>query len=269
MPVGGAMMPGGVIPGAQPLFNLNGLPSQVNLNQLFSQRGGVPTPIQPQPMVAQQKSAPIQAQVNAGLQTRTDNQNAANQSISDFTKQFLESRGKVNEAAAQEQNAISSIYGNGAGSIEQQLNALNRQRQAATNQAAAAAGGRAQRAYNFSRAAGGNSSYLDRVLGQNLMNIGVNAAGQGADQSRADLQYLTGQRTGAIGRRQQIIDNLLNRNFAPVDAANRMEGVNISNLGGLAALDYGNNVYSTSANAYRDQMSVYDDLVRRGLARPY
>jgi hypothetical protein len=239
---------------------------QVSLTQ-FLNRGaipGAPTQTAPTQLFASTKSAPLQQQINSATQTRAANQQQAQQSLTDFTREFLDSKGKVQKASDQESASLNNIYGTGQGSLEQQLAAFNRQKQAATSAAAQSAIGRAMRANRLARAQSGNSSYLDRALAQQLAEINTGAAGQAADQGRADLQYLTGLRTGNIGRQQSIIDNVLNRNFMPAEAAANMENLNLHNLGSLANLEYGNNTYNTPENEVMNRLNFYQDLIRRG-----
>lgn len=238
-----------------PGYNPN--PAPINLRTLFSAQ-------QPTPMFASQRSPAVQQAVNGAFATQAATQGNAQQSLTDFTKQFIESRPKVDQYGQEEQDSISQIYGSGPGSVQTQLADLNRQRQAATNQAAAAAMSRAGRANSVRRLTGGNSSYLDRLYAQDLSGIATGAAGQYADQGRADLQYLTGQRAGNVGRRQQIIDSILNRNMGPADAAAHIQNQNVDAIGALANLEYGNHNYTAPEDAYSKRLEFMQRLREMG-----
>lgn len=241
-----------------------GLP--VNFNSVLNRNGALPgAPLQmgPTQLAVSQRSAPIQAGINQAMATRTTNQAQANQSLSDFVRDFLSSKGQVQQAAGQESAALANIYGSGAGSLQQQLADINRRRTAAVNAGAQSAFGRAMRNNNVNRMQGGNSSYLNKVLMQQMGDIGASSAGQAADQERNDLQYLTGQRTANMGGQQAIIDRMLARNFMPTQAASEIEGMNLRNLGGLANLEYGNNIYERPEDAYMNRLNFYDILDNR------
>jgi hypothetical protein len=216
-------------------------------------------------LFASTKSAPIQQQIGTATQQRATNQGQAQQSVSDFVKEFLASKGQSQQAANEESAAIAGIYGSGPNSVQSQLARLNAQRTAAINQGAQSAMARAIRANNIRRMQSGNSSYLDRLLAQDLAGIGATAAGQAADQGRADLQYLTGLRTGNVGRQQEIIDRILSRNLMPVQATADVEALNLRNLASLSNLDQSNTVYERPEDAYLNRANFYDLLRRRAL----
>lgn len=246
--------------------NSGGFGLPVNFNSVLNRNGALPAaPMQmaPTQLAVSTRSQPIQQGIGQAMATRTTNQTQANQSLSDFVKEFLSSKGQVQQAAGQESAALGNIYGTGAGSLQQQLADINRRRTAAVNAGAQSAFGRAMRNNNVSRMQGGNSSYLDRVLMQQMGDIGASSAGQAADQERNDLQYLTGQRTANVGGQQAIIDRMLARNFMPTQAASEIEGMNLRNLGGLANLEYGNNIYERPEDAYLNRLNFYDILDNR------
>lgn len=216
------------------------------------------------PLFASQKSAQVASALGSAFTDRAANQAAAKQTLTDFTKEFIASRPQVQQAANQEMGSIDSMYGSGPGSVQAQLHALNLQQQASINQAAQSAMARAGRANSMRRLQSPNSSYLDHLYGQDLRNVAVNAAGHGAEQGRADLQYLNSNRQGLVGRRQQIIDSVLNRGFAPMNAANQVETNNLGQIGGLAGLEYGNNVYSAPEDAYTKRLNFIQDMINRG-----
>lgn len=235
---------------------------QINLADIFNYR--LPSTAQPGSLVATTRSAPIQGQINTALDTHAANAAQGQQSLADFVRELKASRPAVGQAATQEQNAVSQVYDTGPGGLQAQLAELNRQRQAATNSAAESAMNRAGRTNSFRRLGNPNSSYLDRLFAQDLSGIATNAAGQGADQGRVDLQYLNEQRQGSIGRRQQIIDNLINRNLLPSQAAASIEGTGLNNLGQISNLNYGNNTFQTPEDAFTSRLGLYQNLINQG-----
>lgn len=224
----------------------------VSLASIYPQQsvvGRQPTNSTTQPMFSTPRSGAVQGGITAAWTTRDANQKQANQSLTDFTKEFLANRGKVNQYGQEEQNAVSSVYGSGPGSLQQSLADIRRQRAALTNQAAQSAMNRATRVNSLRRLSAPNSGYLDRLFAQDLAGIAVDSAGRESDQARADTLYLNDQRLGGIGRRTGIVDTLASRNFMPAEAAARLEGANLSSLGGLANLEYGNNIYERPEDA--------------------
>lgn len=237
----------------QPRFNLaslfSGGPMAVNTS---NQSRGTPG------MFATTKSQPVQGGINTAMTTRTTNAGAEQQSLKDYAAAVLSGQPKAQQFADEETAAVGRIYGTGGDSVEARLAQLNRQEQAAQNIAAQRAASGVRRGINAQRAGGGSSSYLDRLLAQQLYGIGAAGAGRGAQQGRSDLTWLTGQRTGQVGRRQNILDILAQRGLAPVMAGQQIEQGALGNMGRLADLDYGNNIYERPEDAWRRQQEFVD-----------
>lgn len=234
----------------------------INLNDIFNYR--LPNQTSPNQLFTSTRSAPVQGQIDTAVATHGANDALANQSLADFVKELKASRGAVGQAGAQEQNAVSQVYDSGPGGLQAQLAALNRQKTGAINMAAESAMNRAARTNSIRRLSAPNSSYLDRLFSQDLSGIATGAAGASADQGRADLQYLNDQRLGAVGRRQSIIDNIVNRNLLPAQAAASVEGNSLNNLGQLSYLNSNNNMYETPESAYARKLSFYQNLINQG-----
>jgi len=211
-------------------------------------------------MVSTPKSPAVGSALTTAFKTNTANTTAANQSLKDYAAQVLSGQPKAQAAADQEVASVDRIYGTGGDSIEARLVELNRQEQAAANIAAQRAAGQARRSYNAARAGGGNSSYLDRVLAQQLYAIGAGNAGRAAQQGRNDLTWLTGQRNAAVGQRANILNTLAQRSLLPIQANQQFETGALNNLGRLADLDYGNNLYETPEAAWRRRIDFLDYL---------
>jgi hypothetical protein len=282
VPVAGVNAPAPVLTSARqpagPVFrygtttSTGNAPGVVNLAQLWQRPGGAGLPGLPAlnpgtpAMAAMTRSGQAQTGVNQAFQTRANNQQQTQQSLSDFASEYIANRGAAKRAAAEEAGAYDQIYN--PGGLEAKLAAINRDRQAASNATAQAAYAQAARADKSARMFGGNSSYLNRLHGRNLYNIGAENAGRGADQARADAIYLNEQRTGATGRRAQILDELARRNLVPAATAQQFEGANLGLLGQVADLDYGNHTYEAPETAYTRRLNFIDDLASRGLVYP-
>lgn len=254
--VGPAMRPAAPAPAiTQPI------PQRFNLAGLFN--GGpmrAPSGGGSGGMFSTTRSAAVQAPINQAYSNRNANATTEAQSLKDYAAQVLSGQPKAEAAANQEINSINQIYGTGVDSLAAQLAQLNRQEQAAGNIAAQHAAARVRRGINAQRAGGGSSSYLDRLMAQQLYGIGAENAGRGAQQSRNDLTWLTGQRTGAVGRRQTILDQLAQRGLAPTFAGQQIESGALGNLGRLAGLDYGNNIYEHPEDVARRRLDFMDYL---------
>lgn len=234
------------------------IPTQPNFNlaNLFNggNRGTNPG------MVATVKSPAVAAPLNNAFATRTSNAGQETQSLKDYAAAVLGGQPQAKQFADQEINSVNQIYGTGGDSIEARLAALNRQEEAAANIAAQRAFSGVRRNINARRVGGGSSSYLDRLFAQNMYGIGAANSGAAAQRGRSDLEYLTGLRNGAVGRRANIMDILAQRNLAPVMANQQVESGALGNLGRLANLDYGNNEYEMPEEAYRRQMDFINYL---------
>lgn len=237
-----------------PRFNLAGL-----FNgglQGINNGGGMPK----SGMIQTTKSSAVQKPIDAAFTVRNNNAGQEALSLKDYAAQVLGGQPQAKAAADQEINSVNQIYGTGGDSIEARLAQLNHQEQSANNIAAQRAMGQVRRQMNASRAGGGSSSYLDRIMAQQLYGIGAQNAGRGAQQGRNDLQWLTGQRTGQVGRRQSILDTLAQRGLSPAFAGQQLETGGLMNLNRLAELDYDNNTYQTPEAAMRQRLEFMDYL---------
>lgn len=228
-----------------------------NLSQLF---GG---PMQGNPSASPQmfqttRSSAVQSQLTPAFANNAASTSAGQQSVADYAKQILSGQPQAQEFANQETNSVNQIYDpNG---IQAQLDHLNRQEQAAQNIAAQNAASGVRRNINAQRVGGGSSSYLDRLLAQQLYTNAAGVAGRGAQQGRADLTWLTGQRNGAIGQRTNILNTLAQRGLMPTLAGQQIQSGALDNLSRLANLDYGNNIYEHPEDAYRRQLDLLNYL---------
>lgn len=215
-------------------------------------------------------SAPKSASVQTGIgQAQTTNAAAdatAAKSLSDWTKEFLASRPRAQQFADEETAAIGSVYGTGAGSTQGNLARIRNNARLALRDQTEAAIRRAGRTNSLRRLSRGgvNSSYLDRAYGQDLQRIMSQGATQDADREREDLLYLEGQRTGRAGTRQQLMDRLLERNLMPASVESGMQSDRIGRLGGIANLEYGNNVYAPAEDAYARRINFLNSLMEQG-----
>lgn len=211
-------------------------------------------------MVQTTKSQAVQPLINSATTQRSANAGTEAQTLKQYAEQVLSGQPQAQQAANQEVGAIDRIYQSGGDSLEARLAMLNRQEQAANNIAAQRAASGVRRGNNAARAGGGNSSYLDRLMAQQLYGIGAQNAGRGAQQGRNDLTWLTGQRTGQVGQRQNILDTLAQRGLAPAFASQQMEQGALGNLGRLADLDYSNNMYEMPEDSWRRRLDFLDYL---------
>lgn len=255
---------------AAPIQNFG---APISLSSIFS-RGGQPssanplgtlaTPAMAQPLVSSTKSSPLQTQIDSAAANNATATAAGQQSLTDFTKDFIANRGQVNQYGQQEQQAVSDVYDpNG---LQKRLADINAQRQANVNQSAQSAIGQAIRNSNVARMQSGNSSYLDRALAQQLAGINTNAAIQGSDFARQNAQYVNDQRQGNIGRRQSIIDSIMSRNLMPAQAAQQVQGYDLYNLSALTNLNNSNNVYQSPEDAYTQRINFLNSLRAQGYA---
>lgn len=180
-------------------------------------------------------------------QTNTGNQGQVNQSLADFTKNYLAQTPAVKGYADQETAAIGKFYGSGAGSVSGDLAAIEARRANAINRAAAGAVRQASRSNTLRRMGSGNNSANDRLYAQMLMGIAADSAQQQTANDASNYRYVADNQRGLAGARQKLLSDLAMRDLAPADAALSYQSRGLSNLGSLAGLENSNTIYDDTA----------------------
>lgn len=165
--------------------------------------------------------------------------NAANEakSLTDFTRQYLASRPTAKSFTDSDTAAIGKFYGSGPGSAQYDLAQIDRQRAAAINAGAASAIRRAARANSVRRMNTGNNSATDRAYAQMLGNIGAQTAMDRTANDASNYRYVADNAKNLTGTRQKLLNDLLMRDFQPLNLANQYEQNNLATLGTLGSLD--------------------------------
>lgn len=185
--------------------------------------------------------------ISTAFQTQTGNQAAANQTVADFTRNFLAQRPQMKAYTDEENNAIGRFYGTGPNSVVGDLAAIERRRGQAVNSAAQSAVARAMRQNKSMRRNTGNNSYNDQAYAQILGDIAANTASEQAANDASNYRWTVGQQPALAGARSRLITDLLNRDTAPADLGLRYQAGNLSNLNSLASLEDRNTIYDDSA----------------------
>lgn len=187
------------------------------------------------------------AAVQQAWQTNTGNQGQVNQSLADYTKNYLAATPAAKSFMDQETGAIGKFYGSGPGSVSADLAAIEARRANAINQAAAGAIRQASRANTLRRMSSGNNSANDRLYAQMLMGIAADAANQRTANDAANYRYVADNQRALTGARQKLLSDLVMRDLAPADAALSFQSRGLSNLGALANLENSNTIYDDTA----------------------
>jgi hypothetical protein len=209
------------------------------------------------------KSPAQQSRLNANLtQFAGPVAQAKTNSLSQYTKDFLDDRKRQKDAYDQESGFIDRTFA--AGGLEADLAANAKQRSLLARQAAESAIRRAGRDANLSRMVNGgvSSSYLDRAYGDTLGRILTDRAIQGADLGRENIMYLQGARSGMTGRRAQLGDAYVDRALSPYAALTDMQAADLENLGRIGNLEDNYSIYDyvRPDEAARRNLGMLGDL---------
>lgn len=177
----------------------------------------------------------------------TANRAQANQTITDFTKNYLQQGPQLKSFANQETGAIGRFYGSGPGSVAGDLAAIERRRSNAVTQAAESAIRRAARANSIRRMGSGNNSANDHWYVQQVGNIAAQTAADRAQNDSANYRYVADSQRGLAGQRQKLLNDLTMRDLTPLDVSQRYEANSLSNLGTLGTLEDRNTIYDDTA----------------------
>lgn len=186
----------------------------------------------------------------------------ADQSLTDFTDQYLKMRPAMRGALDTESAAIGNVYGSGPGSLSSDLASARTARAAAVRGATSSALARASRANNLARMNSGPSSYLDRLLAQEYARISSGAAADQADQAHADALGLADRRASLAGRRNLLAGQYLDQSLSPAEAAYRFDNLAQSDLGNIGQLENANTIYDVTTPEDRTarQLRLLDTL---------
>lgn len=148
-------------------------------------------------------------------------------------------------ALEQETKFLDSLFKADGGGLVDELANSRANRRAGVLMKTKMAFDRANRANNLRRMMSGRSSYNDRLYGNALAGIGAEEAITAADREAEDLRYITGLRSGALGRRGDLSRGYLESLQYPMAGVNASMRDDLSTLGQLANQDASNTVYET------------------------
>lgn len=206
------------------------------------------------------RSEGVQKLLTPQFTLRSQNQAKSNQSLTDWTREFLQNRPRAKRFANEEMASVGRVYGSGDGSLEGDLAGVRKSKATAIRDLTEAAMRRAGRADSLRRMTGGNNSYFDRLRSQDMMNIAASTAASNSDQEREDMIYLDQARRGSVGTRRSILDSLINSELLPGQVSNAMESDDLNRLNQLAGIEYGNNDYIPSEDAYSRRLNFLNYL---------
>jgi hypothetical protein len=180
----------------------------------------------------------------AGFDTNIDAEKAG---LADYRTDLAANADKFRTGNLQEQSAIGQFY---TGEMAQKLAALRGQRETAVN--AAADVGVKQALANVDRSRlggeGGGSSYNNRLAIGATTPIRVQAALDTANQSRADLGYLTQNQLGLTGQRLGLINQAAGYGLIPTQTTQALQARDIQNLQGITNVDTADTFYGLKQN---------------------
>lgn len=194
--------------------------------------------------VTTQVKNPATAAAVGGL--RQDFQNSmpgAKGALTRFVQDAYARSAGASKALDQENRALDKVFSDKG--LVNELATSRAKRMAAVLMRGKAAMDMAKRQNNVARMMGGNSSYLDRAYSDALAKINVGSAIENSDLERGDIQYVQGQRMGALGARDNLLRNYLSTSRIPYTAQRDFLMDNAQMTGTLAELEDRNNIYET------------------------
>lgn len=209
------------------LGNIRGLSSDPNQNTL-----NVKTNV---------KSPDVESRVGSAFGNYDVDVNNHNQSIADFTKEFLDAHPAATATAQNEANAINQWFNGG---VLGNLNTIAGDRETAVRAAVNRALGQAQRNANMGRLIGGDSSYVDQQFMDTVGQIMADEARQKADLARQNYLTVAQTQPGLAGLQQRLIDQAIQRRLVPTQAGQQIAANDVARLGSLANIQNTNRFYT-------------------------
>lgn len=163
--------------------------------------------------------------------------------LTQYVRDVYAGQSDAKKALDQESKALDRVFSN-SGLVDELANSRAKRR-AGVLATTKMAMDRAKRQNNVSRMMSGNSSYLDRAYGDVLAKIAADAAIQDADLEAGDIRYVQGERMGALGGRDRLINNYLQMGRLPYQFQQEMFRDDLYAGQGLAALENQNSIYET------------------------
>ena len=197
----------------------------------------------PTPLTVTQRSPVVGGGITKLNTVFGEGQDRTNQTIADFTREYLTQKPKAQQFANEEINSISQVYGSGPGSVRDDMKRLMAQRNAAMRTATQEAMNRARRDNSVFRMNNGNSSFADQQYGSVLAQLAAQEAAREADLNREDYLYQRQGQASMLGNRNRILNDLLMRDLMPVEQGQRLMANDAGLLGSIANLENANNIY--------------------------
>lgn len=192
---------------------------------------------------------PAQATRTASTGSQFDATNAqANQTLADFTKNYLAGDPQAKQFLTQETGAIGNVYGSASdpNSMTATLQRLVSQRNQAVQGSLQRALAQAQRRANLgSLGFGGGDSYTQQQFMDTAAGVLSNEAQQEADLNRQNYLSTLQAQTGLAGSRAGLLNNYLSRNLVPIQAGQQLTTSELANLGALGNITNANRIYQT------------------------
>lgn len=199
-----------------------------------------------------------------GLQGSFDQSKPAKQqSLTEFTREFLASRPGAKQALNQETQSINRVFESGPGSFEYDLDRNRRQQDAAVNMAAQRAMEQARLQNNIARMTSGNNSYLDRAYADAVAQIMVNQALQSGQLDRQNLMDVQNLRQNNLGRRADLTRGFVNDSLLPYTVNNQLMLQDADVIRTLGEMDRSNTIYDvlTPEQQVAQRMGIVDSVM--------
>lgn len=240
----------------RPAFNPNDPSSYPRNPMTYGNSYGPPPAVPTTPTFTQTPKSQVQNQFLTAIQGQYRTGQAARQgALTNFVKEAYAQQGQNKSALDQERKALDKVFATDGGLADELMNA-RAQRKASVMLKAKMAMDAARRQNNLRRMMTGNNTYNDRLYSSQLAGIGVNQAMDDADRQAADIQYVQGQRMGALGGRGRLSDQYLNSVLAPAQAQSNFMRDDLSTLQQLAQLENQNSVYESPLDEMRRRIAM-------------
>ncbi len=219
------------------------------------------------------KSPGQQSRLNANLaQFSGPVGQAKQQSLTEYTKEYLADRPSQKAAYQQESNFIGRTFDRNG--LEADLAGIARNRSLLGRQAAADAIARARRERSVSGMVSGTpggSSYLDRAYADALSKIMLDQALKNSDIERENAVYVQGQRNGSVGARGRLGRDYVEGGLAPYRNLTELQAGDLGNLGRIGNIEDNYSLYDyvQPDEASRRRLNLLSDLDQMNTRYPY
>lgn len=212
-----------------------------------------------QPLFTSTRDAGQAGRINAAGAQLDTTTGQANETLADFTKNFLSADPQAKQYMTEETGAIGKVYGgaDSPDSMTATLQRLVRQRgQAVQGSLQRALATAARRGNLNSLGFGGGSSYNNQQFMDTAAGVLADEAQKEAELNRSNYLSTLDAQTRLAGQRGGLLNSYLTRNLTPLQAGQQLSASSLANLGALGNITNANRIQQTPEQLYAQRLGL-------------